>query len=306
MRTPYLWAGTTAFGLDCSGLIKLAMFMCGQNILRDSDMQAATLGEEIDAGESYENIERGDFIFWRGHVGIAQGSGQLLHANGNSMDVTSEPLLPAIERIAYLYEKPIGSLTMKKFAAITTISITVFASLAYAHDGATGVIKQRMDMMGEIAKAMKSIGQMVKGEVDYNSEVVTTAALEIEAHAKGFPQLFPDGSTTKPSEALPVIWENWEEFNQLLEEMKTQSKNLAEIAAIVNTSAEIKTQFSLVASILLPKSAGAKEKNFHRLTASPSKANLLEDKRTITNVWAYDGMVPGPIIKAKKGEEANH
>ncbi len=108
LTTPYLWAGTTAFGLDCSGLIKLAMFMCGKKILRDSDMQAATLGEEIDPGKAYENIQRGDLIFWRGHVGIVQGDGMMLHANGNSMDVTSEPLINAIERIAYLYEKPIG------------------------------------------------------------------------------------------------------------------------------------------------------------------------------------------------------
>jgi cell wall-associated NlpC family hydrolase len=71
-------------------------------------MQAAAIGTEIDAGDKFENVKRGDLIFWRGHVGIAQGDGLLLHANGNSMDVTSEPLLPAIERIAYLYEKPIG------------------------------------------------------------------------------------------------------------------------------------------------------------------------------------------------------
>lgn len=108
IRTPYLWAGTSAFGIDCSGLVKLAMFMCGKNVLRDSDMQAATIGTEIEAGDKFENVKRGDLIFWRGHVGIAQGKGLLLHANGNSMDVTSEPLLPAIERIAYLYEKPTG------------------------------------------------------------------------------------------------------------------------------------------------------------------------------------------------------
>ena len=87
--------------------------MCGQSVLRDSDMQAATLGTEFEAKEDYSNLKRGDLIFWRGHVGICQGKGdvgspKLLHANGHTMNVTSEPMLDAIERIAYLYERPIG------------------------------------------------------------------------------------------------------------------------------------------------------------------------------------------------------
>ncbi len=105
---PYLWGGGSSFGLDCSGFVQLAMRMCGRVVLRDSDMQAATIGKEIEPGPDYAELRRGDLIFWTGHVAIVTGDGGLLHANGASMDVRAEPLAEAVSRIARAFAEPIG------------------------------------------------------------------------------------------------------------------------------------------------------------------------------------------------------
>ena len=100
VNTPYLWAGASGFGVDCSGLVQLAMRMAGRDVLRDSDMQAATIGEQIERGAG---LARGDLVFWKGHVAIMTGAETMIHANGHTMTVALEGLDAAIERVAYLY-----------------------------------------------------------------------------------------------------------------------------------------------------------------------------------------------------------
>ncbi len=105
VESPYLWGGRSGFGLDCSGLVQLSFSLTGRQVLRDTDMQAGSIGRSVSDTGHYR---RGDLIFWKGHVALVEDGDTLIHANGRTMSVAREPIAAAIARIEPFYGRPIA------------------------------------------------------------------------------------------------------------------------------------------------------------------------------------------------------
>ena len=105
------------------------------------------------------------------------------------------------------------------------------AVTAHAHSGATGIVKERMDLMKAIGQHTKALGWIFKQEAPYDALAVALAATEIRRHAGDrMTELFPEGSTAHPSEAKEAIWSDWSTFAATARDLENKAVALAAVA----------------------------------------------------------------------------
>ncbi len=110
---------------------------------------------------------------------------------------------------------------------LTALLCLLTATTALAHDGATGVVKERMDLMERQKDDMKLIGEMAKGTKPFDAAKAAEAARDIAVTAKKIHELFPEGSGGGKSEALPAVWEHWDDFTAKADELGNAADTLA-------------------------------------------------------------------------------
>ena len=109
--------------------------------------------------------------------------------------------------------------------------LTLISAGAFAHGGATGIVKQRMDAMDAISDATKSLAAMMRGIRPYDADAVSEAAATVRSHAgAALTGLFPEGSLHRPSEARPEIWSDWSEFQALAMRLSMVAAGLEQAA----------------------------------------------------------------------------
>ena len=91
--------------------------------------------------------------------------------------------------------------------SMVAIILAATTTVALAHSGATGIVKERMDAMSEMGKTIKELATMMRGEKAYDTNIVRTGAALIGKHSgDAMTGLLPFGNNPviESPECLPI------------------------------------------------------------------------------------------------------
>ena len=115
-----------------------------------------------------------------------------------------------------------------KFFALSSFLIS---SIAFAHSGVKDKnVKERMMLMKAMADNTKLIGQMLKKQTPFELNEVKRALEQLSSLSLQTPKVFEVNATDPKSEAKQNIWDEFDEFTRLSNEL---AKNTSELAILV-------------------------------------------------------------------------
>lgn len=138
-------------------------------------------------------------------------------------------------------KKPPMKMKNPAYLAFGCSLVLLVSGVVHSHNGATGIVKQRMDAMGDMGDRSAEVADMFKGKTAFDKQLIAAAADSFIEHGMEMPGLFPDNKmsrTGSQTEALPAIWSRWEEFTELADDLVTRSESLQ---ALVETTDEPRT-----------------------------------------------------------------
>jgi cytochrome c556 len=140
---------------------------------------------------------------------------------------------------------PRSAIAFRRSTAAILAVLLLVAGTAAAHEGATGVVAQRMDAMKQMGQHMKALAAMLAGKTVFDRETAKRLAETMHEHCEHVMHLFPPGSNGHHSEATKAVWDRRPEFDTRMRSFDAAVEELV-AAAASGEKTQLEAEFKVV------------------------------------------------------------